>query len=121
MRPNTLLLCLVLIPVFGLSCSEVLKQPPPRAEVEALLKQEAEAEKQRSEADVNPALGVKISWTIQGVEVREQPGDEDHPWAGTIHFLVESQTPELDGTATERFEKAYEYLWDMDQDAWIPQ
>jgi hypothetical protein len=121
MKPNTFLFSLLLITILGISCSQVLKKPPPRAEVEALLKQEAEAEKQRSESDVNPALGVKISWTIQGVEVREQPGNEDHPWAGTIHFLVESKTPELDGVATERFEKAYEYLWDMERDAWIPQ
>ena len=121
MKRNAFLRYLVLFMICGFACSAVLEQPPPRAEVEALLKQEAETEKQRSEADVNPALGVKISWAIQAVEVREQAGNETHPWAGTIHFLVESKTPDGDGTATERFEKAYEYLWDMEKDAWVPQ
>jgi hypothetical protein len=110
---------LILVPFAA--CSAVKKSPPPQTDVEALLKQQAEKEKRESEADVNPKLGVKVIWTIQSVEVRPQPGNEAHPYAGTIRFLVESKTPELDGVATERFDKAYEYLWDMEKAVWIPQ
>lgn len=103
-----------------LSCSELKKAPPPQAEVEALLKQRAETEKREAEADVNPNLGVKVTWTIQSVEVRPQPANENEPYLGTIKFLIESQTPELDGVATERLERSYEYVWDPATGAWIP-
>lgn len=103
----------------GLGCSELgLSSPPPQAEVEAALQQLAETEKREAEADVNPNLGVKITWTIQSVTVRAQPENKERPYAGTIVFVVESKTPELDGYATERFDQTYEYLWDMETGAW---
>jgi hypothetical protein len=103
------------------ACSELSKKaPPPQAEVESLLRQRAETEKKEAEADVNPALGVTITWTIQAVEVRPQPGNDANPSAGTIRFLIESQTPELDGVATERFDRSYDYVWDAATSAWMP-
>jgi hypothetical protein len=113
----------IVMMIFGsllASCSESKKAPPPQAEVEALLKQRAETEKREAEADVNPKLGVKVTWTIQGVEVRPQPANEKEPYLGTIKFLIESQTPELDGVATERLERSYEYVWDPATGAWSP-
>lgn len=124
MVPNTFFR---LAPVFvllalGIGCSELgLSSPPPQAEVEASLRQVAETEKREAEADVNPNLGVKISWTIQSVTVRAQPQDKARPYAGTIAFVVESKTPELDGYATERFERTYEYVWDMETKSWLAQ
>lgn len=125
-RPTRFALCTAalvvpLLLVLFASCGVMKKSPPPQAEVEALLKQQAEKEKREAEADVNPKLGVQITWTIQSVEVRPQPGNEAQPYAGTIRFLVESKTPELDGVATERFDKTYEYLWDLEKAVWIPQ
>jgi hypothetical protein len=102
------------------SCSDAKKAAPPQAEVEALLKQRAETEKREAEADVNPNLGVKVTWTIQSVEVRPQPANEAEPYLGTIKFVIESETPELDGVATERLERSYEYVWDPATGAWIP-
>jgi hypothetical protein len=104
----------------AISCSEAKKAAPPQAEVEALLKQRAETEKREAEADVNPNLGVKVTWTIQSVEVRPQPANEAEPYVGTIKFVIESQTPELDGVATERLERSYEYAWDPATGAWLP-
>jgi hypothetical protein len=102
------------------SCSEQRKAPPPQPEVEALLKQRAETEKREAEADVNPNLGVKVTWTIQSVEVRPQPGNDAEPYLGTIKFIIESQTPELDGVATERLERSYNYVWDSATGGWLP-
>ena len=102
------------------SCSEAKKAPPPQADVEALLKQRAETEKREAEADVNPNLGVKVTWTIQSVEVRPQTANEAEPYLGTVKFVIESETPELDGVATERLERSYEYAWDSATGAWMP-
>jgi hypothetical protein len=110
----------VLAAALLVSCSEAKKAPPPQAEVEALLQQRAETEKREAEADVNPNLGVKVTWTIQSVEVRPQPANEAEPYLGTIKFVIESQTPELDGVATERLERSYEYAWDSATGAWLP-
>jgi hypothetical protein len=111
------LLSLSLLP----ACSKEKKAAvPPQAEVEALLKQRAETEKREAEADVNPNLGVKVTWTIRSVEVRPQPGNEAEPYLGTIQFVIESQTPELDGVATERLERAYQYTWDPATSSWLP-
>lgn len=74
--------------------------------------------KSEGESDLNPSLGVTVTWTIQSVDVREQAGNEAEPWAGTIRFMIESKTPELDGTATERFERTYDYVWDLETERW---
>jgi hypothetical protein len=115
-----LLLALLAAPLLAF-CSQLKKAaPPPQAEVEALLRQRAETEKREAEADVNPNLGVKVTWTIQSVEVRPQPANEAEPYLGTIKFVIESQTPELDGVATERLERSYEYAWDSATGSWLP-
>lgn len=106
---------------FLVSCSDVLKSVPSRGEVDGLLRQEAETLKREGEADVNPALGVQVTWNIEDVTVCEQPDNEAHPWAGNIRFTIESRTPELDGTATERFERSYDYVWDYENDRWVMQ
>jgi hypothetical protein len=104
--------------VFVTSCSEGKKDPPTREHVVPLLEQEAESMKRDGESDVSPSLGVSVSWTVQSVNVREQPGNEAEPWSGTIAFLIESKTPDLDGTATERFERSYDYVWESEGERW---
>ena len=100
------------------SCSDAQKEAPSREQVAPLLQQEAENMKSEGESDVNPALGVSVSWTVQSVNVREQAGNEAEPWAGTIEFVIESKTPELDGTATDRFERSYDYVWEVEAERW---
>lgn len=102
-------------------CSPAKKTPPPQEEVQALLQQIAETERREAEADVNPNLGVKVTWQIDSVEVQPQPGNEAAPYKGTVRFIVESQTPELDGVVTERVQSEYEYLWDLESGAWVLQ
>ncbi len=104
--------------VFLASCSESKKDPPPREHVAALLQQEADTMKREGESDINPSLGVTVIWTIQSVDLHEQLENEAEPWAGTIRFEIESQTPELDGMATERFERSYDYVWELEYERW---
>jgi hypothetical protein len=113
----------VLVVCFGVgtlsACSGVLDSAPSREEVEPLLRQEAESLKSEGE-QVNPSLGVKVTWEIQAVEVREQPEDDAYPWAGTIRYLIKSEAAEYDGsTETDQFEKVFEYVWDMATERWI--
>ena len=107
--------------VFLTSCSDGKKDPPPREQVEPLLQQEADTMKREGESDVNPSLGVTVTWTVQSVDIREQPENEAEPWAGTIRFVIESKTPELDGTLTERFERSYDYVWELERERWAMQ
>lgn len=100
------------------SCSDGKKDAPSREQVAPLLEQEAETMKREGESDVNPSLGVSVSWTVQSIDIREQPGNEAEPWAGKISFVIESKTPELDGTATERFERTYDYVWELEAERW---
>jgi len=108
----------MVVPLFFLACAEEAPPPPSRGEVEALLRLEAESEKQKGEEDVNPALGVTVTYTILGVDVREQPGNEAEPWAGTIHFRIDSETPELDSTSTDSFERSYDYVFTAADSRW---
>ncbi len=103
---------------FVAGCSEKEPPPPERTEVLALLQQEAAVEKQKGEADINPALGVSIRYDILDVDVREQPGNAAEPWAGTIRLRIESETPDLDGTSTETFERSYDYVWSTTENRW---
>ncbi len=85
----------------------------------ALLQQEAQSLKADGEK-VNPELGVKTTWNIEGVEVREQPNDESRPWAGTIRFKIQSQMREVDGTKlNSEFEKRFDYVYSTALKKWI--
>ncbi len=74
--------------------------------------------KREGESDVNPSLGVTVTWTVQSVAIREQLANEAEPWAGTIRFVIQSEMPELGGTATERFEQSYDYVWELELERW---
>jgi hypothetical protein len=110
----------IVLAVYALSaCSGGGKDAPPREELETLLKQEAEIMKQEGE-QVDPSLGVTITWEIQSVEVRERPEDDMYPWAGTIRYVIRSEAKEYDGsTETEQFDRAFDYVWDLATDRWI--
>ena len=94
---------------------------PKREVVLGLLQQEAQSLKADGEK-VNHELGVKSTWNIQGVEVREQPNDPDRPWAGTIRFKIQSEMREVDGSKlTSEFDKRFEYVYSMALKKWIIQ
>jgi len=85
------------------------------------LQQEAKSLKTDGEKMDDPKLGVKTTWNIVGVEVREQAGSDD-PWTGTIRFKIDSSMKEPDGTtATQSFEKRFEYVFSGVLKRWIVQ
>jgi hypothetical protein len=97
------------------------KKPPPRDVVEKLLQEEAQSMKRDGE-QVNPSLEVKVTWDIVSVEVQEKVIAESTTWAGTLRFNITSEQKEYDGsTATHRFEKVLDYLWDLENDQWVIQ
>jgi len=86
-----------------------------------LLPQEAQSLKADGEK-ANPGLGVKATWAVQGVEVREQPTNESQPWAGTIRFGITSEMRDVDGTPlVQKFDKRFEYVWSTAMNRWIIQ
>jgi hypothetical protein len=104
----------------GLACSTKAKGPT-REMVLPLLQQEANSLKADGEK-ANPGLGVKATWAIQSVQVREQTADESQPWAGTIQFNITSEMREGDGTPlVQKFDKRFEYVWSTAVNRWIIQ
>ena len=109
---------MLLLALFLGACGEEETPPPAREQVEPLLRQEAETMKREGESDVNPSLGVTVTWSIQSVELRQATENEAESWVGTIQFLIESETPELGGVNTERFERSYDYAWNVGTGSW---
>jgi hypothetical protein len=96
------------------------KSGPTREAVLPLLQQEAQSLKRDGEK-MDPALPVRSTWKIVAVEVREQP-DEDHPFAGEIHFKISSDTKEYDGSVTtESFDRAFKYQYSSTLNKWVIQ
>jgi hypothetical protein len=105
--------------VFG-GCKTKLTGPSKEA-LQALLQQEAQSLKTDGEK-INPELGVKSTWTIQSVEVREQPNNPDQPWVGTINFKIESRIRDVDGSdQAQQFDKRFEYVYNETLKRWIIQ
>lgn len=93
---------------------------PSREALQALLQQEAQSLKTDGEK-MNPDLGVKSTWNIVAVEVRET-NNPDQRWAGTIRFNIESRIKEVDGRDdTQQFEKRFEYVYNDTLKRWIIQ
>lgn len=114
------LVCIPLILLALAGCKTKLGGPS-REALLALLQQEAQSLKTDGEK-VSPDLGVKSTWIIEGVDVREQPNNPDQPWAGTIRFKIESRMREVDGSdVTQQFEKRFEYVYSDTLKRWIIQ
>jgi len=117
----TLTLAVVALALLSSAC---LKSLDPRLRREAVLPllQKAAESLRRDGEKVDPALGVRSTWNIEAVEVKEQPGNDTSPWAGTIRFKIESRMQEVDGSvATQSFEKRFEYVYNSTLRRWIIQ
>src|SRR5687767_8467826 len=85
----------------GASCS-VFKggSKPSREAAQTALQAEAEGLKRDGEKPI-PGMGVKSIWTIEGIDLQEQPNEENRPWRGTVRFRIDSAMREPDGTISK--------------------
>lgn len=104
------------IALAGLACSKA-EPKPTREQVLPLLQQEAARMKKEGEAV--PDVGVKAVWTIAGVDVQEQAGNDAQPFKGTIRIRIDSATHALEGPQTQSMEKNFNYVYDAAQKKWV--
>lgn len=113
-RKAVLLVLAVALAVLGCAKAE---PKATREQVLPLLQQEAA--RMKADGEAVPDVGVKATWTIAGVDVAEQAGDEARPFKGTIRFRIESSTHALEGPATQSFERKFDYVYDAAQKKWV--
>jgi len=84
-----------------------------------LLQKEADSLKADGEK-VDPGLGVQSTWTVEGIDLKEQPGNESTPWVGVIRFKIVSRTKDFDGsTLNDESKKQFEYQWNTTLEKWV--
>lgn len=118
MRDRRIAAALLLTLASAVGCSG--KPAGPKKEVVLpLLQKEAESLKASLEK-VDPSLGVQSTWTVEGIDIREQPKDEANPLAGTIRFKILTRTRDFDGSTTnDESKKQFEYTWSATLGKWI--
>jgi hypothetical protein len=100
------------------ACSRGPKAPG-REVVTPLLQKEANDLKAGGEK-LDPVLGVKATWAIEGIDISERPGDPDRPWAGTIRFRIRSETKDTDGAVlVDEIERRFDYLYLVSLEKWV--
>ena len=109
----------VLAVASAVACSGGVPKGSDLEDAKAALQKEAEGLKRDGEK-MDPALGVKATWTITGVDVKEQPGNAARPLAGTIKFRINSRNAHDPTGATEHnFERSFEYEYDTALKVWL--
>lgn len=70
----------------------------------------------------DPGIGIQSSWNVEAVDIREQPNDPAHPWAGTVRFKIENRIRDLDGsTKVQRVSRSYDFVYDLAAKRWMMQ
>ncbi|MCG6927926.1 MAG: hypothetical protein LJF30_21795 [Acidobacteria bacterium] len=107
--------------VFAVALAGCSRKPkgPDREALVTQLQQEAEALKAENE-NQDTSLGVRATWTIESVDVEEQPDNAEAPWRGTIRFKIKSETDDLDGKVdVHEFEKEFDYVFNPTIQKWV--
>jgi len=108
----------IVLAVALIGCSRKPKGPDREALV-AQLQQEAEALKAENE-NQDASLGVRTAWTVESVDVVEQPDNAEAPWRGTIRFKIKSETDDTDGRVeVHEFDKEFSYVFNPTIQKWI--
>lgn len=113
-------LCIVLAAAstLPLSCNRAEKKAADKAAATELLKTEAAAMKRDGEK-LDPSLGVKATWTVHSLEVKDQPGNDAQPFTGAVVFRINSRTDEPMGPVESNFEKTFKYVYDARLGKWL--
>jgi len=121
MRHTLGILVVAAVAALAAACSGVGSGKATRETLLPLLQQEAQSLKTDGEKPT-PGLGVKSTWNIVSVDVKERPKDEAQPFTGTIHFKINSEMKEFDGTTlNQQTEKTFTYAYNATLKQWIIQ
>jgi hypothetical protein len=112
------LLSLFAVAVCAAACSGGVPKGSDREAAVAALQKEAEGLKRDGEK-MNPALGVKATWNIVGVDVQDQPSNPAKPLLGTIKFRINSQMRDPTGPTEHNFERSFKYEYDAGMKVWL--
>jgi hypothetical protein len=113
---------LAVLALLSAGCGGAKDRGPKKEAILPLLQQEAQSLKRDGEKGDPKTLGISSTWTIQGVELTEQPGNADAPWLGTIRIKIEStMKDELGAVQTQSFEKKFVYVWNVTLSRWLIQ
>ncbi len=109
----------LVLPVLALAgCRGQKAQGLSHEAVVALLQQEAAYLKKGGE-DLDPSLG-KVTWTVEGIDVKERPGDKAFPWAGSIRFRIHQESRDYDGNVTsDTRQKRFDYRYSAAINQWL--
>ena len=114
---------IVLPAVAVLSSCSVFKSinRPSKETVQAALQADAESLKKDGEKPI-PGMGVRSVWTIEKIDIQEQPKDDTRPWKGTVVFRIDSAMREPDGSITkDSIKKTFNYVYDAPMKKWLVQ
>ena len=113
---------LIFAAVAGTASCGIFHSGPPkpsREAAQAALQADAESLKRDGEKPI-PGMGVQSVWTIEGIDVQEQPKDENRPWRGTVRFRIDSAMREPDGTISkDSIKKTFNYVYDAPLKKWL--
>jgi hypothetical protein len=100
-------------------CSGGAPSKSEREAATAALQKEAEGLKRDGET-MNPALGVKATWTVTSVDVQDQAGNANQPFTGTIKFRISSKNAhDPTGVTEHNFERTFKYVYDAGLKVWL--
>jgi hypothetical protein len=102
----------------GGACSKPGAKGPTKEQVTAALQAEAATMKRDGEK-LDPNLGVKATWTIAALEVKEQPDNAAQPYVGSVRFKINSQTMEPTGPVETNFERTFDYAYNATLGKWL--
>ena len=114
---------IVVSAVAVLSACSVFKSinRPSKETVQAALQADAEVLKKEGEKPI-PGMGVRSVWTIEGIDLQEQPKDDTRPWKGTVRFRIDTAMREPDGTISrDSIKKKFDYVYDAPMKKWLVQ
>jgi hypothetical protein len=107
----------LVLPLALAACGGMMKPKHTKESVQPLLQKEAESMKADGEK-MPDNMGVKAIWHIEGIDIREQPGNDKQPFAGTVRFRIESRTNDFDGPRSTSFQKSFNYAFDAATAKW---
>ena len=94
---------------------------PSKETVQSALQAEADGLKRDGEKPI-PNMGVRSVWTIEGIDLQEQPKDDTRPWKGTVRFRIDTAMREPDGSISkDSIKKKFDYVYDAPMKKWLVQ